>query len=181
MNEITKKKFRESLYESIEKLEKLAPKLNTIEIVGSAQIKNTPEGYPEGIQMEDGMVFEWSTKYKITPNNEYYIPFFDTIQKISKAINSKDGALMLPRGLYRMLMKFSDDCVSRMKWKNAQSIGIFTESDKLPPKNETVMKHARKQFDSSIRLFMNVVSSIKREILFFENEKDENEESFFGQ
>jgi len=116
---------------------------------------------------EDRFGLEWSSL--IRQIKEHYkddvvkiVPLLQTL------IMSKEGAQGLPKELYRNLLDYLEECQNFMKWIRS------------PSSNDPVPEEQENPFMETGQQFKKCCTEMQQQICIFENERGENEESFFS-
>ena len=176
MTDKAKAQYRAKIYQLIETLKN---NIMLLKVETSAPSKYDDDEYG-GIQYgpDDEEYQEWEWKYRLDPNDQRTIEYMKAVAELEESLYSKEGARYLPRGLYRALIEFGDKCLSCKKWVNWKSMHVGYSVNTGEPSAERLLATSmaaigREQFQSTIKQMI-------REIYFFENERDESEESFFG-
>lgn len=120
--------------------------------------------------------FQWSWWYRLDPEDQHTVAFINALSPLDEALNSKDGARFLPRGVYRSLLEFSDKMDSWKAWAEWHCLNKFFHHNESPSeKTVQFVTIARTK-----RAAQQEIEKVVREIHLFENERREEEESFFG-
>lgn len=175
---------RAKVLEEIEQLAICADKLNAVEVDEIEMLidpfENTPHMVMTG-PCEGDEAYQWTYKYRYNPEDNATKQFVDLLSSLYEDINSKDGARMLPRGLFRALLEFSDKCEKCKDWQEWHYGKTLEARDVTKLPEEIVKEYASKhELRPKIKKFLEEVKAIKREILIYENERDEKEASFVG-
>ena len=176
MTNNAKAEFRKKTFELIEQLDEQADNLTV-----AAEL-DSELGVPLGISYEKSIGQEcttWPIHYRVSKEDPSTQVFLDTLEKVYNMINSKEAVRAYPRGLYRELIDFSDKCAEIIDWVLAQHNGAASLVGTESPQDEDIYKDARSLLKSRIERRVRIhFKGIRRAILFFENERDESEESF---
>lgn len=119
---------------------------------------------------------KWKWDFRLDPKDQHTETFMDALSALDEALNSKEGVRFLPRGLYRSLIEFGDHSLTWKAWSDWSSTGMNYKSDIGPTEEElqsTPMATKKWAVAQQIK-------QIIREIHFYENEREESEESFLG-
>lgn len=125
---------------------------------------------------EDRFGIEWSALAKQI-HAQYHAAVAGIVPSFQAKILSKEGAHGLPKGLYRHLLDFAEECASFVKWSrspNAGSSGGASASTPPPP------PQPESEFMPACRRFHKACIEMRQQICIFENERPAGEESFFG-
>lgn len=124
---------------------------------------------------EDRFGIEWSALAKQI-HAQYHAAVVQIVPGFQAKIMSKEGAHGLPKGLYRHLLDFAEECVAFVKWTRSPSTGNFDGapgSMSAPPRQESEFMQAGQRFHQAC-------VDMRQQICIFENERPAGEESFFG-
>ena len=107
---------------------------------------------------------------------QYNADVIKVVPGFQAKIMSKEGAQGLPKGLYRNLLDFADECVAFMKW----ALGACSE-DSARARLSSVSDPVRQEseFMQACQRFKKACAEMRQHICIFENERSANEESFF--
>ncbi len=167
--------YRKKTFALIEKLDDLVGNLSIIAETDS-EIGGPVGGYYEKSLGE--ACVEWPILFKLTPGDHDNQLFLAALDEIYNLINSKEAARAYPRGVYRELIEFSDRCIERKKWAKFNG-GTITIPESKASEQEEIQKEATASvLPEHINRFRSDIKTVRRAILFFENERDESEESF---
>lgn len=87
-------------------------------------------------------------------------------------IMSKEGAHGLPKGLYRDLLDFGEQCAAFVKWARAGNPGENLPRDAGKPPESGYMP--------ACTVFKQACAHMRQQVCIFENERKPGEESFFN-
>ena len=125
---------------------------------------------------EDRFGIEWSALAKQI-HAQYHAAVAGIVPGFQAKILSKEGAHGLPKGLYRHLLDFAEECVVLMKWTRSASAGsiagTLAPTASAPPRQES-------EFMQACQRFHKACVEMRQQICIFENERPAGEESFFG-
>ena len=125
---------------------------------------------------EDRYGLEWNSLAR-----QIYAQYNADVVKIvpgfQTKIMSKEGALGLPKGLYRNLLDFAEECVAFMKWARG-AIDGNAAGERPPP--TAAPAPAGNEFLQACQRFKRACTEMRQQICIFENERPPSEESFFG-
>jgi hypothetical protein len=177
MKDNAKEQFRAKIYQLIDALKNNIMSLQ-VETSQPTIYDNDPMGGID-IDPEGGTTYQmWEWDYRLDPQDKHTVDFTNALTDLDAALYSKEGARFLPRGLYRALIEFGDKilpCKKWIKWSRAKA--YFKEKEGMPSVEELKSSSSR---DMKKAHNAETIKQIIREIYFFENERDESEESFFG-
>jgi len=176
-----KEQFRVKTLQMIEKLMEIdnSPEIPRVEVAG---LKPDSDAVHDALFMlPDGeMVRNWTYSFRWLPNTSQEKSFLHVLSELYSTLNSKEAVRLIPPGLYRTLIEFSDTFPNEKKWVNWNTAQLSYAEDKGEPPVENIQKEAERQIYLNRQKFITSVKNIIKEIYFFENERAESEESFFG-
>ena len=121
---------------------------------------------------EDRFGIEWDPLARQI-DAQYKADVVKIVPGLHTLILSKDGAQNLPKGIYRDLLKFVDECLAFMKWARKPPGPENTPDGSTPSRKESQFMQAGKRFKQACL-------TMRQQICIFENERKSGEESFFG-
>ena len=143
-------KFRTKVYQDILALLDIADRL-------TLDLSRHEDRY--GLEWQ-GLARQISAQYRIDALK--IIPIFQSL------ILSKEGAQCLPKGLYRQLLEYVDECSEFLKWARAPDADDLAGN---PPESMSMQASQR---------FKRACIELRQQICIFENERGAAEESFFA-
>jgi len=122
--------------------------------------------------------YEEPTYYRITlvddSNKEKLV---NTITAFRDKLVSKEGAQFMPRGLYREFLEFKNTCVEFMRWADGnKSVSCLRGYPGFKEEDTPIG-----EFSAAQRTFEKQCLDLFERLCLYENERDESEESFFGE
>ena len=125
---------------------------------------------------EDRFGIEWNGLAQQI-HAQYHADVVKIVPGFQAKVLSKEGAHGLPKGLYRHLLDFAEECVALMKWTRSASAGsiagTLAPTASAPPRQES-------EFMQACQRFHKACVEMRQQICIFENERPAGEESFFG-
>ena len=175
MKDKAKADYRVKTYDLIERLDEQVQKLN----ISAKLSSTTPVDHTTELDPFDNVDVcpIWAISWQLIAEDIGNQSFYSTIDELYDVLNSKEGIRMYPRGLYRELIEFSDKCASCKKWKGVKSLRIAIQATGTLTDNE-IQTNAKWGLKRNVDEFRKEIKTIIRSIKFYENERDENEESF---
>lgn len=175
-NKQSKADFRKKTFQLIEKLDEQVQKLGIFAKLRFA----APSDYTMEEDMDGNMVESpiWDIRWKVDPQDSNTQSFMATLDELYHMLNSKEGVRVYPRSLYRELIEFSDKCVSCKEWEVIQDLRIAILETGTPTES-SVRENARWGLKHKVDEFRKEIKAMIRSIYFYENERDDAEESFF--
>jgi len=116
---------------------------------------------------EDRYGLEWYSLARQIKNH-YKDDVVKIVPRLQTMIMSKEGAQGLPKALYRNLLDFMERCQDFMKWIRS------------PSGNDPEPESQGNPFMETCQQFKKHCTEMQQQICIFENERGENEESFFS-
>lgn len=108
---------------------------------------------------------------------KYTADVVKVVPEFQAKIMSKEGAHGLPKGLYRNLLDFADECGTFVKWARSAAegtpVGAAAPSPAAPADSNS-------EFMQACQRFKKACAEMRQQICIFENERPAGEESFFG-
>ena len=101
-------------------------------------------------------------------NAHYKADVLKIIPGLQSMIMSKEGAQGLPKGTYRQLLDFVEECREFTKWAQGPTGEEVSETQPASP------------FQQACKRFHKACAEMQQQICIFENERGAEEESFFG-
>ena len=179
MKDKAKEDFRSRTFNQIEKLDELVQNLSaTAKLRSEYPVDHALEDIgpgPEDVEVCPVWDIRWQYDLEEVGNRL----FFESIDKLYEMLNSKEGVRMYPRGIYRELIEFSDKCESCNRWKGEKKLRVAIDA-KGTPSNAEILVEASGAMKKNTVEFRNEIKAIMRSIKYYENAREENEESFFG-
>jgi len=172
MTDKAKADYRARTLELIERLDNQVQGLPV-----KAELSSTDGDEKPGFVEAGTIYMTWTFSWQLMPGSVETQSFMATLDELYNVINSKEGVRMFPRGLYRDLIEFSDKCEDRKKWAERSWSNLSVPETQIPT-DEEVLKEAEDALRKRVDEFRKDIKFIKRAIFFFENERDESEESF---
>ena len=108
---------------------------------------------------------------------KYTADVVKVVPEFQAKIMSKEGAHGLPKGLYRNLLDFADECGTFVKW--ARSAAEGTPAGAAAP-SPAAPADSNSEFVQACQRFKKACAEMRQQICIFENERPAGEESFFG-
>lgn len=179
MKDKAKEQFRAKIYQLIETLKNNLPLLKIETNEPSEYDDPTYEEYgypnisPDGVEHQ-----EWQWNYRLDPNDQDTAAFVRALCELEAALYTKEGARFLPRGIYRTLIEFADKCLSCKKWVDWKYMKVNVPVHKGKPSAEQLISWSLSRLERE--KYQETIKQMIREVYFYENERDESEESFFG-
>ena len=99
------------------------------------------------------------------------------VPEFQAKIMSKEGAHGLPKGLYRHLLDFADECGAFVKWARSAAEGAPAGT---PAPSPAAPAGPDSEFMQACQRFKKACAEMRQQICIFENERPAGEESFFG-
>ena len=161
-------------------IEKLDEQVQDLKVGGVKIIRQQPDGphhYDHGIDTE---VYMWDYIWRLVPEDVHTQSFVATLDKLYHNINSKEAIRQYPRGMYRELIEFSDKCEKRKSWVESKDgqLNVFGDHN---PTQEAAIEDAKRVLQVMVDSFRKEIKAMIRSIYFYENERDETEESFIDE
>jgi hypothetical protein len=100
-------------------------------------------------------------------NEHYKVDLLKIIPEFHALVMSKEGTHCLPKGLYRQLLDYVDECGEFLKWARTPVGEDLTEG------------HPESQSTQSCKRFRKACVEMRQQICIFENERAPGETSFF--
>jgi hypothetical protein len=183
MKDKAKEQYRANIFQLIEKLE------NIVNVLKVRANRYSPPPRPSPRTPEEEALYDMQSQgdalniqllYRLSPDDPNTTVFVDSISELYSSLNSKEGTRMLPRGLYRLLIEFGDKCIARKKWAEGIFDNINIDETEEMSEEEIIKQAAERNLNQKKKNFLEEINVIKREIYYYENERDESDESFFG-
>ena len=108
---------------------------------------------------------------------KYTADVVKVVPEFQSKIMSKEGAQGLPKGLYRNLLDFAEECGTFMKWARGAAEG---NPGCIPAPSPATPAGPESEFMQACQRFKKACAEMRQQICIFENERPKNEESFFG-
>jgi hypothetical protein len=178
MKDKAKEAFRFKIYQLIEVMKNKLPDLK-IETNQPSISQDFVDGIGYVERMTGGPDYDhiWEWNYCLDSNDQNVVDFVNALSELDSSLNSKEGARFLPRGMCRSLLEFNDICISYKPMDSSSKKILMGFSSK--PSAEQILEKTKKIM--KLDEFNEAIRKIVKEIVLFENEKDESEESFFGE
>lgn len=174
MKDQDKAKYRVHTLKIIEQLDTQVQHLRMGEI---SMLRKQPGG-PHTFDHESNQEgYLWEYMWQLNPIDADNKMFMKTLDEICSIINSRDALRKYPRGMYRMLVEFSDKCEKKKNWMEPRT-GYLTNYEESSPSNKDAYEDAKRSLQTMVDAFRDEIKTIIRTIYFFEDERDENDESF---
>lgn len=125
---------------------------------------------------EDRFGIEWNGLARQI-HAQYNADLLKIIPGFQAMAMSKEGAHGLPKGLYRNLLDFAEECAGFLKWARSANDGAVL--DPRPPKSPAP-ESGETHFRQACERFKKACVEMRQQICIFENERAPGEESFFG-
>ena len=156
-------------------IEKLDVQVQNLKVGSASTVGEQPVGRDyDGPTNTEGWLWEYTWRLDLDDINNK--SFFATLDEIYSIINSKEALRKYPRGMYRELIEFSDKCDERRSWIEAQNGNkTIWDGDDL---NQKISEEANRTLASMVKAFRKDIKAVLRSIYFYENEREESEESF---
>ncbi len=108
---------------------------------------------------------------------KYTADVVKVVPEFQAKIMSKEGAHGLPKGLYRNLLDFADECGTFVKWARSATEGAPAGT---PAPSPAAPAGPDSEFMQACQRFKKACAEMRQQICIFENERPAGEESFFG-
>ena len=125
---------------------------------------------------EDRFGIEWNGLARQI-HAQYNADLLKNIPGFQAMAMSKEGAHGLPKGLYRNLLDFAEECAGFLKCARSANDGAVL--DPRPPKSPAP-ESGETHFRQACERFKKACVEMRQQICIFENERAPGEESFFG-
>lgn len=173
MKDQAKASCRVKTLNMIEMLDEQVHKLKVVSVSDVSQEYGGPHDYDP---FENTEGYRWTYTWKLNPDDENTKSFVATLDEIYSVINSREALRQYPRGIYRELIEFSDKCEKGKDWIDPRYGDLIVWGDDNP--QEKVLKEAGRRLNAMVNEFRKDIKAMIRSIYFYENERDETEESF---
>lgn len=174
MKDQAKASCRVKTLNMIEMLDEQVQKLKVASVSDVSQERDGPHDYDPFENIEG---YRWTYTWKLNPDDENTKSFVATLDEIFSVINSREALRKYPRGMYRELIEFSDKCEKRKDWIDPR-YGYLTVWGDNNPTQEEVLEEAGRHLNAMVNELRKDIKAMIRSIYFYENERDETEESF---